>query len=89
MNKMEKGCTFGLVLQQKVNNQAKNMEEGFKRVLKELSSIKEDMKNLTEEVMERPSKQSTRQLNMLMWACGGLIGIVTTLVGVMIYGARV
>ena len=88
MNKMEKGCTFGLVLQQKVLDQDKNMNAGFERVLKELAAMKEDMKNLTEEVMERPSKQSTRHVNLLMWACGGLIGIVGTLVGVIIYGAR-
>lgn len=81
-------CTFGLVLEQKVKDNEKNMREGFERVLKSLDGMKKEMKELTTEVMERPSKQADKQMKILMWLCGGMMGVITTLVSVLIYGAR-
>lgn len=88
MNKLEKGCTFGLVLQQKVADQEKNMQAGFERVVKKLDTMEKKMETLTNEVMERPSKQATRQVNILLGAVGALSGAVVTLLSILIYGAR-
>lgn len=87
-NKLEKGCTFGLVLQQRVNNMENLMKDGFDRTEKGLKEIKLKNEQMFNHLSDRPSKSSARQVQILTAACSVLAGIVMTLVGMMIYGAR-
>ena len=87
-NKLEKGCTFGLVLQNRVNNMENLTKDGFNRMDKSLDEIKEENKKMFNHMSDRPSKQSSRQINILTGLCAGLGGAVVSLIGILIYGAR-
>jgi len=89
MNKSGTGCTFGLVLEQKVKDNKESMQAGFTRVLKELDGIKKENKQMFNHISERPTKEAARN-DKIMWAIiGGMGSVILTLVGLMAYGARV
>ena len=87
VNKIEKGCTFGLVLQQRVTGMEDKLTEGFDRIDKSLKSIKDKNEQMFNHMSDRPSKNTTRQVNILIAVCSTLAGMLVTLFGMLLYGS--
>ncbi len=68
------GCTFGLVLEQRVNGMEKTMEEGFDRIDVGLKEIKVKNEQMFNHLSDRPTKQSARMINLLISAGCTLLG---------------
>ena len=87
-NKLEKGCTFGLVLQQRVNGMEKSIIENFESIRVDLKEIKEENKQMFNHMSTRPTLESART-DKIMWAImGGMGSVLIFLIGLMVYGTR-
>ncbi len=88
-NKLEKGCTFGLVLQNRVNNMEDLMKNGFDRIDKSLDDIKEENKQMFNHMSNRPTNEAART-DKIMWAImGGMGSVLLFLIGLMVYGTKI
>ncbi len=88
-SKLEKGCTFGLVLQNRVNNMENLMKDGFNRMDKSLSEIKKENKQMFNHMSSRPTPESART-DKIMWAIiSGMGTLLLFFLGLILYGMRI
>jgi len=71
----EKGCTFGLVLQQKVNNMNENIKTGFKK-------IEDNQTELFNHQSSRIPQETMREIKTQYKIITILVGLLCTCVGV-------
>lgn len=85
-NKLEKGCTFGLVLQQRVIGMEDKLADGFDRIDNRLSGIEEKNKEMFNHMSSRPTTESARNDKIIFAIMGGLGAFALTLISLLFYG---
>ena len=82
VNKLEKGCTFGLVLEQKVISMEKSINDGFNNMKNELKTINNKQTELFNHQSTRIPPETVAQMKTQWKIITILTGILCTLLGV-------
>lgn len=82
VSKLEKGCTFGLVLQQRVNNMDNNIETGFSLIKDRLDKLDKKQIELFNHQSSRIPPETVNQMKTQWRIITILTGILCTCLGV-------